>query len=262
MEEAILVTRKGNWATVTLNRPKALNSLNEPMLKLLGSAIKDLAEDTTCRAILLTGAGRGFCAGQDLAELREGGDIAAFNLAGLMDREYHPTLRLIRSMEKPVVCAVNGVAAGGGANLALACDIVLAAKSAQFIQGFARIGLIPDCGGTFVLPRLIGDARARALSMLTDPVKAEQAEAWGMIWQAVEDDALMTEAQALTERLANQPTKAMGFIKQAYLASTDGDFSSHLDVERDLQHMATQTSDYIEGVTAFFEKRPPAFKGQ
>lgn len=261
MEDTVIVTRRDGWSTVVLNRPNALNSLNQAMLARLGHAISELADDASCRAVLLTGAGRGFCAGQDLAEIRDSGDIAAFDLAGSMDRLYHPTLRLIRSMPKPVVCAVNGVAAGGGANLALACDIVLAAKSAQFIQGFARIGLIPDCGGTFVLPRLVGEARARAISMLADPVTAEQAEAWGMIWRAIDDDALLVEAEELAVRLSRQPTRAMGLIKQAYLASTAGDFSTHLDLERDLQREATQTADYIEGITAFFEKRPASFKG-
>lgn len=262
MEDSVLLTRHDGWATVTLNRPKQLNALNEPMLIRLGDIVSELEADESCRAILLTGAGRGFCAGQDLADCRPSQDAAPFDLAGLMDRCYHPVLRQIRSMAKPVICAVNGVAAGGGANLALACDIVLAANSAQFIQTFGRIGLIPDCGGTFVLPRLIGEARARALSILTEPLTAEKAESWGMIWRAIPDEELVSEAEAMATKLATQPTQAIAFLKQAYAASYHNDFDSQLDVERDLQGKATETADYAEGVTAFFEKRPPLFQGR
>ncbi len=257
MEAPVLLTRHDGWACVTLNRPAALNSFNLDMHKALAETMADLAADEACRAVLLTGAGRAFCAGQDLAEA-----IGMDDLGALIDQYYNPMVRRIRSMDKPVVCAVNGVAAGAGANLALACDIVLAARSAQFLQAFARIGLVPDSGGTFFLPRLVGDARARALSLLAEPVRAEQAEDWGMIWRAVDDDALIKEAESLTAKLATQPTQGFALMKQALAASAGNSLDAQLDLERDLQRIAGRSPDYKEGVSAFIEKRKPRFTGK
>jgi 2-(1,2-epoxy-1,2-dihydrophenyl)acetyl-CoA isomerase len=177
-------------------------------------------------------------------------------------RLYNPLVRKIRSLQMPVICAVNGVAAGAGANIALACDIVLAARSAKFIQAFAKLGLVPDSGGTWFLPRLVGTARARALALLAEPVSAEQAEAWGMIWKAVDDAALTDEAHRLAAHFAVQPTVGLGLIKQALDASEMNDLNRQLDLERDLQGRAGRTPDYLEGVTAFFEKRQPKFTGR
>jgi len=224
-------------------------------------AALDAAEaDPACRAVLLTGAGRGFCAGQDL------GDVAVKDdgppeLRAVIER-YNALVRKLRAIPMPVVCAVNGVAAGAGANLALACDIVLAARSANFIQAFSRIGLIPDCGGTWFLPRLVGAARARALAILAEPLPAERAAEWGLIWQAIDDDRLLTEAQALTARLANMATVGIALTKRALDAAEANTLDRQLDLERDLQDEAGHTPDYAEGVRAFAEKRPPVFTGK
>ena len=205
--------------------------------------------------MLLTGAGKGFCAGQDLGDRNVAAD-QELDLGATIERCYNPLIRRLRALEKPVVCAVNGVAAGAGANLALACDIVLAARSARFIQAFCRIGLVPDSGGTYFLPRLVGEARARALALTGEPVSAEQALAWGLIWQVVEDDRLQEEARALTQRLAAGPTRGLGLIKRALNASSRNDLDRQLDLERDLQREAGRTADYREGVAAFLAKRP------
>jgi len=217
--------------------------------------------DPAIRALLLTGAGRGFCAGQDLSD-RSFPTGEAPDLGATLERLYNPLVRRLRALPKPVVCAVNGVAAGAGANLALACDLVLAARSARFIQAFCRIGLIPDCGGTWLLPRLVGEARAKALALLGEPLSAEQAEAWGLIWQVCDDEALLPTAHALCARLASQPTRALGLIKQAIQAGATNDLDTQLDLERDLQRAAGQGDDYREGVAAFLAKRPPAFTGR
>ncbi len=260
MDPSILVSRRDQWAEVTLNRPDRLNSFNEDMHRLLAAELGQLALDTSIRAVLLTGAGRGFCAGQDLADRMTSGP--APDLGATIGTFYNPLIRRIRGMRKPVVCAVNGVAAGAGANIALACDIVLAARSAKFIQAFAKIGLVPDSGGTFFLPRLVGDARGRALALLGEPVPAERAEAWGMIWKAVEDAELMTEARTLTAELATQPTQGLALIKEAFNASGANTLDTQLDLERDLQRRAGRTSDYREGLRAFMEKRPARFTGE
>ena len=228
----------------------------------LRAQIERAHREEEIRALLLTGAGRGFCAGQDLGDRdpRKGG--ARPDLGETLERFYNPTLRLIRSLAKPVICAVNGVAAGAGANLALACDIVLAAKSARFIQAFARIGLVPDAGGSWLLPRLIGEARAKALALTAEPLMAGQAAQWGLIWKAVDDDALADEAVALAERLAAGPTLGLGLTKRLIQQAASGDFDSHLDRERDCQRRAGQSDDYAEGVAAFLEKREPRFRGK
>ncbi len=259
----VLVGRDGGVATLALNRPEKLNSLNEAMHRELRTALEACARDEGVRAILLTGAGRAICAGEDLGDRAMGDQAAgAPDLGGTLERLYNPLVRLIRGIEKPVVCAVNGVAAGAGANLALACDIVLAARSASFIQAFAAIGLVPDSGGTFFLPRLVGEARAKGLTLLGERLSAEQAAEWGLIWRCVDDEELPEEAGALAERLANGPTRGLGLAKRALNASWANGLDAQLDLERDLQREAGRTGDYAEGVRAFLEKRPASFQGR
>ncbi|MGK9166332.1 2-(1,2-epoxy-1,2-dihydrophenyl)acetyl-CoA isomerase PaaG [Inquilinus limosus] len=260
MEATVLVDRRDGWRVLTLNRPDRLNAFTEEMHRALAEALAEAEGDAACRAVLLTGAGRGFCAGQDLNDRATSG--GAPDLGATLEALYNPLIRRLRRLPKPVVCAVNGVAAGAGANIALACDIVLAARSAKFIQSFAKIGLVPDSGGTYVLPRLVGAARARGLALLADPLPADKAEEWGLIWKAVDDGALMMEAEALTAHLASQPTQGLALIKQALDASAGNSLDAQLDLERDLQRRAGRTPDYAEGVRAFLEKRPPRFTGQ
>lgn len=261
-EPLVLSQVEAGVAELVLNRPDRLNAFTEAMHRELADHLERIAGDATVRAVLLTGAGRGFCAGQDLGDRVMGEGDAPPDLGDTLERLYNPLVRRLRGLEKPVVCAVNGVAAGAGANIALACDIVLAARSASFIQAFCRIGLVPDSGGTWLLPRLVGEARARALALLGEKVGAEQAEAWGMIWKVVEDERLLEEARALARSLANGPTRGLGLIKRALAASWANDLDAQLDLERDLQREAGRTADYREGVRAFAEKRPPRFEGR
>ncbi len=245
---------------LTLNRPEKLNAFNEDMHLALRAGFERAHKDADVRAVLLTGAGRGFCAGQDLGDRdpRKG----APDLGHTIETFYNPLLRLIRSLEKPVICAVNGVAAGAGANIVFACDITLAARSARFIQAFAKIGLVPDSGGTWNLPRLIGEVRAKALALTAESLDAETAAGWGLIWRAVDDDKLMDEAKTLAVRLAAGPTKGLGLTKRAIQAAATNSLDEQLDLERDLQREAGRSADYAEGVAAFLEKRRPEFKGQ
>jgi 2-(1,2-epoxy-1,2-dihydrophenyl)acetyl-CoA isomerase len=259
-EKPVLVDPRQGYRVLTLNRPQRLNAFNEAMHAALAAALEEAEADPSCRALMLTGAGRGFCAGQDLSDRLAPGETPA--LGGALENFYNPLVRKLRALPFPVVAAVNGVAAGAGANVALACDIVLAARSATFVQAFARIGLVPDSGGTWFLPRLVGSARARALALLAEPVSADQAAEWGMIWKVHEDAALIGEAEKLCAQLARGPTVGLGLIKRALDTAESNDLSAQLDFERDLQREAGMTPDFAEGVRAFLEKRPAAFTGK
>jgi 2-(1,2-epoxy-1,2-dihydrophenyl)acetyl-CoA isomerase len=260
-ESPILVERCHGYRVVTLNRPQRLNAFTEPMHQVLKRVLAELETDADCRALLLTGAGRGFCAGQDLNE-RVAPDGKTMVLGNSLGTYYNPLVRLLRELPFPVVAAVNGIAAGAGANIALACDIVLAARSASFVQAFAKIGLVPDCGGTWILPRLVGAARARALALTAEPLPAEKAEAWGLIWKAVDDAALMEEAHKLCRHFAAAPTVGLALTKRLIDQSWGNDLDTQLDLEREVQREASLTPDYAEGVRAFLGKRTPAFTGR
>jgi len=249
-------------AVLTLNRPDRMNSFNTEMHGEVRDALKQVKKDDSVRCLLITGNGRGFCAGQDLSDRNVDPNADMPNLGESIEKNYNPLIRTLQGLEMPVICGVNGVAAGAGANIAFACDIVLAARSASFIQAFCKIGLVPDSGGTWTLPRLVGHARAMALSMLGDKISAEQAQSWGMIWQVVDDEQLKDEALSLAKRLATQPTKGLALIKRAIQSSWNNSFDEQLDLERDLQTLAGRTEDYREGVKAFMEKRQPDFKGK
>lgn len=260
-ETSILVDVRVGYRVITLNRPQRLNSFNEDMHVALKKALDDAESDATCRALMITGAGRAFCAGQDLNDrLPKPGQKIVLGVT--LEQFYNPLIRRLRALPFPVVAAVNGVAAGAGANIAFACDIVLAAKSATFLQAFAKIGLVPDSGGTWFLPRLVGPARARGLALLGDPLTAEKAENWGLIWRCVPDDELIGDANELCMRFASGPTYGLSLIKRALDASETNDLSTQLDLERDLQRSAGSSPDYAEGVKAFMEKRSPKFTGE
>lgn len=260
--EHILFTIEQGVATLTLNRPEQLNSFNAQMHKEVREALKQVRQNPEVRCLLITGSGRGFCAGQDLGDRNVAPGAAAPDLGESIEKNYNPLIRALRDLPMPVICAVNGVAAGAGANIALACDITLAAKSASFIQAFCKIGLVPDSGGTWTLPRAVGMARAKALALLGDKLSAEQAEQWGMIWRCVDDESLQDEALKLARHLAAQPTYGLALIKRALNASASNSFDEQLDLERDLQRLAGRSEDYREGVAAFMEKRTPEFKGR
>jgi 2-(1,2-epoxy-1,2-dihydrophenyl)acetyl-CoA isomerase len=249
-------------ARITLNRPDRLNAFTVQMHEELAAALTEAERDGEVRALLLTGAGRGFCAGQDLSDRAVAPGGEAVDLGESVERYYAPLIRRLATLPKPVVCAVNGVAAGAGANVALACDIVIAARSAKFIQSFANIGLIPDSGGTWVLPRLVGQARALGLALTGEPLPAERAEAWGLIWKAVDDAALMDEAGALAAKFAKGPTRGLAETKRLIRQSWLQSFDAELDLERDAMRELGRSADYQEGVAAFMAKRTPLFTGR
>jgi len=260
-DSPILVEQRTGYRVITFNRPDKLNAFNEAMHQALRKSIDDAEADESCRALLITGAGRGFCTGQDLSDrLAKPGETVV--LGGALEAHYNPLVRKLRSLPFPVVAAVNGVAAGAGCNIALACDIVIASLKASFIQSFARVGLVPDSGGTWFLPRLVGDARARGLALLAQELPAEKAASWGLIWRAVDDEILMHEAARICEHFAMAPTQGLALIKQALNASATNTLDAQLDLERDFQRAASLTPDYAEGVRAFMEKRKADFTGR
>jgi 2-(1,2-epoxy-1,2-dihydrophenyl)acetyl-CoA isomerase len=249
-------------ATITLRRADVLNSFHRPMAAELRRALDEAGADDAVRAVVITGAGRAFSAGQDLAEAVPPGAAELPDVGEIVRDSYNPIVRAIRDLPKPVIAAVNGVAAGAGANIALACDLVIAAEGASFIQAFSKIGLIPDSGGTFLLPRLVGRARATALMMLGEKVTAERALAWGMIHDVVPDATLLDVAHSLAARMAAMPTRSFALTKRALNASWTNDLDAQLALEEELQREAGRTADYVEGVRAFQEKRAPRFTGR
>lgn len=260
--ETVLVERLAGVTRVTLNRPDRLNSFTVEMHEALRTAFSDIESDVACRAVVLTGAGRGFCAGQDLAARKMTPGSPPPDLGASLEQNYNPLIRRMRALPKPIITAVNGVAAGAGANLALNGDIVVAARSARFIQSFTKLGLVPDAGGTWLLPRLMGEARAKAAVMLGDAISAEQAESWGLIWKVIDDDRLADEAMALANRLAVGPTLGYAAQKLAIQSAATNSYDRQLDLERDLQRDLGHTPDYQEGVAAFLDKRAPRFTGK
>lgn len=252
---------EGGVARVTMDRPDKLNSFNSAMALELQRGLQAAAGDREVRAVYLTGAGRAFCAGQDLAEALPTENDPEPDLSRIVRGSYNPIVRALRELAKPVVCGVNGVAAGAGANLAFACDIVIAARSARFIQSFSGIGLVPDTGGTFMLPRLVGLARATALTMLGSKLTAEQAVEIGLIHSVCDDDALQQKAFGMAADLATRPTEGFGLTKRLLNRSLSNDLDAQLELEAEYQGRAGRTEDYKEGVSAFLEKRAPKFTG-
>ncbi len=260
--ESIQFDIKDGIARLTLNRPDRLNSFTDAMHAEVREALAKVKADNSVRVLLLTGAGRGFCAGQDLSDRAVAPGAEPVDIGAAIEKNYKPLVLALRALPLPVVCAVNGVAAGAGANLALACDIVIAAKSASFIQAFSKIGLLPDAGGTKFLPQLLGNARAMGLAMLGDKLSAEQAAQWGMIWKCVDDEQLAGETEALLTHFANAPTRGLAATKQAIYAAETTTLEEQLNIERDAQRDLGRSDDYREGVAAFMEKRAAKFTGR
>jgi 2-(1,2-epoxy-1,2-dihydrophenyl)acetyl-CoA isomerase len=260
MTEAVLATVADGVATLTLNRPEVLNALDDALLVQLREALAAVKADASVRAVILTGAGRGFCAGADLAQ--PGMQGGPNDVAQSLRERYHPIVLAMRQFPKPIVGAINGPAAGAGMSLALACDIVLAAESASFLQAFTRIGLVPDCGSTWFLPRIVGDVRARALVMLAERIGAQEALQLGLVWKVHPDDRLMDEARRTAATMARMPTQAYALVKQALSASHANGLGDQLEVEARLQAEAFRTDDFREGVAAFVGKRAPRFTGR
>ncbi len=259
-ESAVLYAAEGGVATLTMNRPEVLNALNNDLLVGLSAGLARAKADDSVRAVLLTGAGRGFCAGADLAAGASA--PGPRDVSQALRERYHPIILAMRQFPKPIVGAVNGVAAGAGMSIALACDIVLAGESASFLQAFTRIGLVPDCGSTWFLPRMVGDVRARALVMLADKISAADALQYGLVWKVYADDRLLGEALATAQKMAQMPTRAYDLIKQGLAVSSGNGLGDQLEVEALLQGLAMATEDHKEGVTAFLQKRPAQFEGR
>lgn len=267
MSDSVLVELHKGYRVIQLNRPDRLNALDRATHVVLMEKLLEAEADETCRALILTGSGRGFCAGADLAGRNqpvEPEEAQRRKDAGSsIEETWNPLARKLATMRMPVIAAVNGIAAGAGSSIAIGCDIVLAARSAYFLQAFTRIGLVPDCGGTWFLPNLVGPARARGMVMMAEPLPAEKAAEWGLIWAVHDDDKLMDEAHRIAAKMATMPTKAILMSRRAIAAATSGnDLNQQLDLERDLQGMASRTEDHQEGVRAFLEKRPAQFKGR
>jgi 2-(1,2-epoxy-1,2-dihydrophenyl)acetyl-CoA isomerase len=258
----IIAEEKNGVGYLTFNRPKALNSFNVDMHREVAEVLNQWTKNPDVRCVVISGEGRGFCAGQDLGDRVVDPNAEAPDLGYSIETYYNPLIKTIVNMPKPVICAVNGVAAGAGANIALACDLVIAAKSANFVQAFCRLGLVPDSAGTWFLPRAVGHARAMGLTLLGDKLPAETAKEWGMIWDVVEDTELKTKVTELAERLAKQPTFGLSLIKKAIHQSSNNTFDEQVLLERDLQRIAGRSEDYREGVQAFMNKREPNFKGR
>ncbi|TEU29530.1 2-(1,2-epoxy-1,2-dihydrophenyl)acetyl-CoA isomerase [Acinetobacter seifertii] len=258
----IIAEEKNGVGYLTFNRPKALNSFNVEMHREVAEVLNQWTKNPDVRCVVISGEGRGFCAGQDLGDRVVDPNAEAPDLGYSIETYYNPLIKTIVNMPKPVICAVNGVAAGAGANIALACDLVIAAKSANFVQAFCRLGLVPDSAGTWFLPRAVGHARAMGLTLLGDKLSAETAKEWGMIWDVVEDAELKTKVTELAERLAKQPTFGLSLIKKAIHQSSNNTFDEQVLLERDLQRIAGRSEDYREGVQAFMNKREPNFKGR
>ncbi|MDC5459680.1 2-(1,2-epoxy-1,2-dihydrophenyl)acetyl-CoA isomerase PaaG [Acinetobacter baumannii] len=258
----IIAEEKNGVGYLTFNRPKALNSFNVDMHREVAEVLNQWTKNPDVRCVVISGEGRGFCAGQDLGDRVVDPNAEAPDLGYSIETYYNPLIKTIVNMPKPVICAVNGVAAGAGANIALACDLVIAAKSANFVQAFCRLGLVPDSAGTWFLPRAVGHARAMGLALLGDKLPAETAKEWGMIWDVVEDAELKTKVTELAERLAKQPTFGLSLIKKAIHQSSNNTFEEQMLLERDLQRIAGRSEDYREGVQAFMNNREPNFKGR